>query len=58
MLTLYKDKTLTFIFNRSEQRLTYQHLQKISRRQADDQGQGSDLDFTDPVKQTVRQSCL
>ena len=31
--------TPAFIFSRSEQRLTYWHLQKISQRQADDQRQ-------------------
>jgi len=36
LLTLEKDRTPAFIFNQSERRLTYRHLQKISRRQADD----------------------
>ena len=56
LLTLKKDRTPTFIFNRSERRLTYRHLQKISRRQADDQRQCSNMDITDPVKQIVSQS--
>ena len=48
-------------FNWFEQCLTCQHLQKPSRRQADNQllpipqRQSSDLDPTDPVKQTVSQ---
>jgi len=37
LLTLEKDKTPAFIFNRSERRLTYRHLQKRRWRQADDQ---------------------
>jgi len=47
-----------------EQCLTCWHLQKTSDRQADDQflpipeGQISDLDSTDPVKQTVSPDCL
>ena len=61
MLTLKKIKTLRQYFNRSEQCLTYRYLQKISHKQADDQfmpipkRQGSDLDPTDLVKQTVGQ---
>ena len=56
-----KRQTLRQLFNRSEQCLTCQHLQKTSRRQADDQflpipeGQSSNLNLTDPVKQTVGQ---
>ena len=54
-----KRQTPRHYFNLSEQCLTCQHLQMTSRRQADDQfllipeGQSSDLDPTDPVKQTV-----
>ena len=58
LLTLEKDGTPAFIFSRSEQRLTYWHLQKISQRQADDKRQGSNMDITNPVKQIVSQSCL
>jgi len=57
-LTLKKDRTFAFIFNRSERCLTYQHLQKISQRQADDQREGSKMDITNPVKQIVSQTCL
>jgi len=58
VLTLKKDRTSVFIFNRSERRLTYQHLQKISRRQANDQREGSNMDITNSVKQIVSQTCL
>ena len=58
LLTLEKDRTLAFIFNRSERCLTYRHIQKINRRQADDQRWGSNMDITNPVKQIVRQSYL
>jgi len=59
-----KGQTLRQLFNRSERCLTCRHLQKISPKQANNQflpipeGQISDLDFTDPVKQTVSQGCL
>jgi len=59
-----KDKTLRQLSNWSERHLTCRHLQKTSHRQVDDQflpiseGQISDLDSTDPVKQTVSQDCL
>ena len=59
-----KRQNLEQLFNRSERCLTCRHLQKTSRRQADDQflaipeGQIGDLDSTDPVKQTVSQDCL
>jgi len=61
---IQKRQTLRQLSNRSERRLTCRHLQKTSYRQADDQflpiseGQISDLDSTDPVKQTVSQDCL
>ena len=58
LLTLEKDRTPAFIFNQSERRLTYRHLQKISRRQGDDQKWGSNMDITNPVKQIVNQSYL
>jgi len=64
LLTLKKDKTLRQLSNWSERRLTCRHLQKTSHRQADDQflpiseGQITDLDSTDPVKQTVSQDYL
>ena len=64
LLKLWKDKTLILLFNQSERCLTCRHLKKTNRGQADDQflpiskGQSSDLDSTDPVKQTVRQGCL
>jgi len=51
-------------FNRSERCLTCRYFLKTSQRQADDQflpipkGQSSNLDPTDPIKQTVGQSYL
>ena len=59
-----KRQNLRQLFNQSERCLTCRHLQKTSRRQADDQflpipeGQISDVDSTDLVKQTVSQDCL
>ena len=63
LLTLKKD-ALRQLSNRSERRLTCRHLQKTSHRQADGQllpiseEQISDLDSTNPVKQTVSEGCL